>query len=126
MTKNEELGIGNNQQQNITGHFNNMTNIGGNLGTQSGKGAENEILGLGDPTTSINIGNSMGGNVMGIGGGVGDDAKDVTYSTKNDQQFAFDKGTTGQTTTTTTTTKNIQYGYGTASSGETGGGGLLM
>ena len=52
----------------------------------------------------------MRGNVMSVGGGVGDDAVDVTYSTKSFQVFGFGVGTTGQTTTITTTT-TTEYNY---------------
>ena len=45
-------------------------------------------------TTSGGVGLPMGGTVMGVGGGVGDEAQDVTYSTKNNQQFAFGAGAT--------------------------------
>ncbi len=44
------------------------------------------------------------GLVMGVGGGVGDNARDVTFGTKNTDGTAY--GTTKTTTTTTTT----QYG----------------
>ena len=67
-----------------------------------------------------------GGTVMGVGPGVGDDAQDATYSTKNNQQFEFGTGGAGQTTTTTTTTTTQQYGYGTSSVGAVGEGGLSM
>ena len=62
------------------------------------------------------------GTLMGIGGGVGDNAQDVTYSTKSNQGFAFGTGGAGQTTTTTTTT-TTQYGAGAGGAGE---GGLLL
>ena len=67
----------------------------------------------------------MTGNVMSVGGGVGDEAVDVTYSTKNPQGFAFGTGGEGQTTTTTTTT-TTQYNYGASSGEGIGSGGLLM
>ena len=48
-----------------------------------------------------------GTTVMGVGGGVGDPAQDVTYST-NTQEFSYGGDVTGQTTTTTTyTIKNM-------------------
>ena len=50
----------------------------------------------------------LGGAVMGVGGGVGDSAQDVTYSTKNNAGLAL--GTSGEGQTTTTTTTTTQYG----------------
>ena len=38
--------------------------------------------------------------LMGVGGGVGDNVQDVTYSTKSNQRFAFGTGRADQTTTT--------------------------
>ena len=58
-------------------------------------------------TTTQQFTSTTGGTVMGIGGGVGDSAQDVTYSTKSNQGFGFGTGGAGQTTTTTTT----QYGF---------------
>ena len=51
---------------------------------------------------------------MGVGGGIHDEAVDVTYSTKPDNaQMAFGQGAAAATTTTTTTTTSTaQYGFG--------------
>ena len=52
----------------------------------------------------------QGGSIMGVGGGIHDDAVDVTYSTKPDNpQVALG---TQAVTTTTTTTSTAQYGFG--------------
>ena len=75
---------------------------------------------------------SQGGVVMGVGGGVGDDAQDVTFSTKNIEGTAF--GTTKSITTTTTTRYGLSQtqgtGFTTTSSsyqvGQTNGQGLVM
>ena len=56
---------------------------------------------------------SQDGLIMGVGGGVGDEARDVTFETKNIDGQAF--GTTKVTTTTTTTQYNL---------GQTSGNGL--
>ena len=59
----------------------------------------------------------MTGDVMSAGGGVGDKAIEVTYSTKNPQGLSFGAGGQWQTTTT-------QYNYGVSSGVRKGG--LLM
>ena len=57
----------------------------------------------------------MQGSIMGVGGGIHDEAVDITYSTKPDQpQMAFGQGAAATTTTTTTTTSTAQYGFGGA------------
>ena len=73
-------------------------------------------------TTTTTTGGYMGiggtnitttGSVMGVGGGIGDDAVDVTYSTKPDQAIVgTGLGQTTQTTTTTTTTTGNIMGVG--------------
>ena len=55
-------------------------------------------------STTGEVGLPPTGTLMGVGGGVGDNAQDVTYSTKSNTGFAFGTGGAGQTTTTTTTT----------------------
>ena len=73
-------------------------------------------------STTGELGLPPTGTLMGVGGGVGDNAQDVTYSTKSNTGFAFGTGGAGQTTTTTTTT-TTQYGAGAGGAGE---GGLLL
>jgi hypothetical protein len=74
-------------------------------------------------TTTTEGGMSMGagGSIIGVGGGVGDDAADVTYSTKPNNPFASNIGNVNvkKITTTTTTT---QYGGGAGSVIGVGGG----
>ena len=99
--------------QEINANFSSTGGIDANLGT-TGIATEGSIpMGEGMAFESGN----QGGLVMGVGGGVGDNAPDVTFSTRNMDGTAF--GTTKTTTTTTTT----QYGFG-QSQGE--GSALLM
>ena len=64
-------------------------------------------------------------SILFVGGGIGDKAKEVTYSTKNPQGLSF--GTGGQwQSTTTTTTVTAQYNYGASSGEGARKGGLLM
>jgi len=110
--------------------------IDANLGA-TGAGMEGAMpMGQGIPYESGASGTfqttSQGGLVMGVGGGVGDEAQDVTFSTKNIDGTAF--GTTKTTTTTTTTRyeygQNQGAGLATTSSsyqmGQAGGEGLVM
>ena len=115
MTTTEELAARNNSA-NIGGINANPGNNGVLLnslplrtGLSSGVGTGNIIPGLVNSTTNNNVGLPIGGTLMGVGGGVGNDARDITYSTKN-QDITFSTGKAGQTTTTTTrtTTTNMR------------------
>ena len=114
MNTTDILASENNEGENLQGDMNFSTNIGGldtNIGG-SGPILQSSIpMGAGQPfeasaglETTSSTQQFMTGNVMSVGGGVGDNAVDVTYSTKNNQAFAFGAGGEGQTTTTTTTT----------------------
>lgn len=48
------------------------------------------------------------GSIMGVGGGVGDEAVDVTYSTKPDNNIKFASRTFTSTATTTNVTQNLE------------------
>ena len=84
--------------------------INANLGTTGMEMQSSFPMGEGIPFEAGSNGTfqttSQGGLIMGVGGGVGDDAPDVTFSTKNND------GTTFGTTKTTTTTTTTQYGLG--------------
>ena len=71
-----------------------------NLGQTEGQGL----------TTTYQFGQGQNGLVMGVGGGVEDNAVDVTYSTKTGNELGA-AAALGKTTTTTTTT-TTQYGLG--------------
>ena len=137
MTTTDALTSGNYGGGNQFGDFTNLGSTGAVLGSsnplESGLPLE-AGTGLQTTTTTTTTqhysttggidGVPIGGTVMGVGGGVGDAAQDVTYSTKT-QEYSLGAGVTGQTTTTTTTTK--QYGYNASSTtGATTTGGLLM
>ena len=66
------------------------------------------------PTSNIyQIGQGQNGLVMGVGGGVQDDAVDITYSSNTKNQVGTGAAQAlGQTTTTTTTTTRTQYELG--------------
>ena len=69
---------------------------------------ENQEINLGSNTGSmIHSISPEGGKIMTVGGGMHDEAVDVTYSTKPDQPAGGI-----QTTTTTTTTNQFAYGEG--------------
>ena len=113
----------------------NVMSVGGGVGddavdvTDSTK-PDNKVASLGvsnynQTTTEINSTQnvvssggiiSTGGSVMGVGGGIGDNAVDVTYSTKPNNPFASE---VRRVTTTTTTS---QYGAGAMNIG----GGSVM
>ena len=95
-------GLGNNEQPE---NYQNV-NYGGINSTQ------------GLPNTSIE------GNIMGVGGGVEDDAKDINYSTKNEQRIPIGQIVPGQTTTTTT--KVTHYGINPTSNENPNNGEILM
>ena len=61
-----------------------------------------------------------GSKVMGVGGGIHDDAVDVTYSTKPDRpamaSMALNQGAVATTTTTSTAQYNLGEGAGESSS----------
>ena len=76
---------------------NNITALGGTTYTTTST-ASNGIIGLGQTTQTTS---TTTGNIMGVGGGILDNAVDVTYSTKPDNINVL--GTTKVTTTTTTT-----------------------
>ena len=140
-TQTETATIENNQyegdNQNFEQNFSADTGaMDTNLGS-AGVGMEGAMsMGQGIPYEAGGSGTfqttSQGGLVMGVGGGVGDEAQDVTFSTKNIDGTAF--GTTKTTTTTTTTrygyTQNQGAGLTTTSSsyqmGQAGGEGLVM
>jgi hypothetical protein len=120
MNTTDILSSGNNDGGIIQGDVNFATNIGGE-NFQSSQFEGGATTSMTQITTT-----GTGGVVMGVGGGVEDNAKDVTYSTKNDQAFAFGTGGTTQTTTTTTTTTTQQYGYGTSGAEGASSSGVSM
>ena len=87
--------------------------IGGNLGTSTIRQVDT-ITSLGGMTTS-QISGAVG-NVMGVGGSFGDNAVDVTYSTKPNNPFA----SSVRKVTTTTTTQ-----YGGEGAMNVGGGSIM-
>ena len=110
----EDIPIENSNQVMSGDYSANIEGMDANLG-MTGQGIQSSIpMGEGLP---FEAGTSQGGLVMGVGGGIEDNAVDVTYSTKTGEQGAGAFGTT-QTTTTTTTT---QYGFGQGD-----GNGLIM
>ena len=89
----------------------------------------NQIEGQGLTTTSnaYQMGQGQNGLIMGVGGGVQDDAVDVTYSSNTGNQMGLGAGALGKTTTktTTTTTKyNLGQTQGQIIQGD--GNGLIM
>ena len=124
---------GNNEGEALPGDMNFIANADANLESNGeafqASGEMGSGLAFEAGASAEGLGLPMGGNVMSVGGGVGDEAVDVTYSTKNNQAFDFGAGATGQTTTTTTTT-TTHYNFN-SSSGEgegvgVGGEGLVM
>ena len=141
-TQTETATIENNQfegdNQNFDQNFSADTGaIGANLG-ETGIGMASSIpMGQGIPYESSASGTFQtssqgGGIVMGVGGGVGDEAQDVTFSTNNIDGTAF--GTTKTTTTTTTTHYGLGQTQGTGLAttsasyqfGQAGGEGIVM
>ena len=100
----------NNEGETLPGDMNFTANVDANLESTGGAFQASGEMGSGLAFEAGGSGLPMEGNVMSVGGGVGDDAVDVTYSTKS-QAFGFGAGATGQTTTTTTTT-TPKYNYG--------------
>ena len=119
MNKTDILGTGNNEGENI-GWFD--ENLGSSGTILQGSVELPFETGAGLETTGSTQ-QFMTGDVMSVGGGVGDKAIEVTYSTKNPQGLSYGTGGQWQTTTTTTTT-NTQYNYGVFSGVRKGG--LLM
>ena len=86
-------------------------------------GFQTNTTGFQASTTEFATTSSTTGSIMGVGGGVGDNAVDVTYSTKPDNKFAKVRSIT----TKTTTTSGYGVGFGqNISSTQVSTGGTVM
>ena len=123
------VGIGQGMSSGAISHTGSIMSIGGGAGdnaldvTYSTK--PNRNISLGSPTyntitkefASQGREVSQTENVLGVGGGIGEDAVDVSYSTKPDNNIGL--GAKTFTTTTTTTTNRYGLGFGQISGEET-------
>ena len=100
MNTTDILGTGNNEGENI-GWFD--ENLGSSGTILQGSVELPFETGAGLETTGSTQ-QFMTGDVMRVGGGVGDKAIEVIHSTKNSQWLSFGAGGQWQTTTTTSTT----------------------
>ena len=82
-----------------------------------------QTTGFQTSTTEFATSSSATGSIMGVGGGVGDNAVDVTYSTKPDNKFA--KVRTITTKTTTTGGYGVGFGQNTSTTQISTGGTVM-
>ena len=96
----------------------------GSFGFQTnGTEFQTSTTGFQTTTTEFATTSSSTGSIMGVGGGVGDNAVDVTYSTKPDNKFAKVRSIT--TKTTTAWGYGVGFGQNTSTTKITTGGTVM-